>query len=33
MTHEYVDFCTEKGLEIVDLGHPRTLRPDRVAVA
>lgn len=33
MTHKYVDFCTEKGLEIVDISRPRTLGPDRVAVA
>ena len=33
MAHKYEDFCTEKGLEIVDISRPRTLGPDRVAVA
>ena len=33
MTHKYVDFCTKKGFDIVDISRPRTLAPDRVAVA
>jgi hypothetical protein len=33
MTHKYVDFCTRSGLDIVDISRPRTVGPDRVAVA
>jgi len=33
MTHKYVDFCSKKGLDVVDISRPRILAPDRVAVA
>ena len=33
ITDKYLDFCTQRGLDIVDVTRPRTLSPDRIAVA
>jgi 2,4'-dihydroxyacetophenone dioxygenase len=33
ITDKYVDFCTERGLDTIDMSRPRTLSADRVAMA
>ena len=33
ISQKYVDFCTERELDIVDIARPRTLSRDRFAVA